>query len=131
MLGKVYSLLQQNNPELADRQVRCGPEPKPSSGNKSPASVWAVAPLLPRSAPCPHRRRFPCFFSPQRKKLKPPEVMRVGTTRSAWVNFRDCCAMMKRAQEHVVRVLVAGRRLASSAAARARHSPCCPPPSHQ
>ena len=51
MLGKVYSLLQQNNPELADRQVRCGPEPKPSSGSKSPASVWAVAPLLPRPAP--------------------------------------------------------------------------------
>jgi len=42
-------------------------------------------------------------ISLQRKKLKPPEVMRVGTTRSAWVNFRDCCAMMKRAQEHVVR----------------------------
>ena len=37
----------------------------------------------------------------------------MGTTRSAWVNFRDCCAMMKRAQEHVVRILVAGRRLAS------------------
>lgn len=56
----------------------------------------------------------PCHLVPtrlprpaQRKKLKPPEVMRVGTTRSAWVNFRDCCAMMKRAQEHVMQFFLA------------------------
>jgi hypothetical protein len=24
-----------------------------------------------------------------RKKLKPPQVMRVGTTRTAWVNFKE------------------------------------------
>ena len=33
--------------------------------------------------------------------------MRVGSTRSAWVNFRACCAMMKRAQEHVMSFFLA------------------------
>ena len=36
-----------------------------------------------------------------RKKLKPPQVMRVGTTRTAWVNFKEICTMMKRSTEHV------------------------------
>jgi len=36
-----------------------------------------------------------------RKKLRPPEVMRVGTTRTAWVNFADNCAVLKREKEHV------------------------------
>jgi hypothetical protein len=26
-----------------------------------------------------------------RKKVKPPQVMRVGTTRTAWVNFKEIC----------------------------------------
>ena len=36
-----------------------------------------------------------------RKKLKPPQVMRVGTTRTAWVNFKEICNMMKRTPDHV------------------------------
>ena len=27
--------------------------------------------------------------------------MRVGTTRTAWVNFKEICGMMKRSGEHV------------------------------
>ena len=37
-----------------------------------------------------------------RKKLKPPQVMRVGTTRTAWVNFKEICVMMKRTTDHVL-----------------------------
>ena len=37
-----------------------------------------------------------------RKKLKPPQVMRVGTTRTAWVNFKEICVTMKRSTEHVM-----------------------------
>merc|ERR1719276_226555 len=36
-----------------------------------------------------------------RKKLKPPQVMRVGTTRTAWVNFVEICTMMKRQPDHL------------------------------
>jgi translation initiation factor 2 subunit 2 len=36
-----------------------------------------------------------------RKKLPPPQVMRVGSTRTAWVNFKESCVSMKRSLEHV------------------------------
>lgn len=33
----------------------------------------------------------PELASRKSKKLKPPHVMRVGTTRTAWVNFKEIC----------------------------------------
>lgn len=43
----------------------------------------------------------PELLDRHRKKLRPPEVARVGTTRSVWVNFKESCASMKRSMEHV------------------------------
>jgi translation initiation factor 2 subunit 2 len=34
-------------------------------------------------------------------RLKAPQVMKVGTTRIAWENFKEICAGMKRSIEHV------------------------------
>lgn len=31
-----------------------------------------------------------------RKRLKPPQVARVGSTRSAWTNFMEICTSLKR-----------------------------------
>ncbi len=35
----------------------------------------------------------PDLVGRQRKVLKPPEICRVGSTRIAWVNFKEICAM--------------------------------------
>lgn len=48
MLARMYSILQENNPELTER------------------------------------RRY---------TLKPPEIMRMGTTRTCWMNFAEICTM--------------------------------------
>ncbi len=33
----------------------------------------------------------PELMGRERRKLKPPQVSRVGTTRTAWTNFKDIC----------------------------------------
>ena len=81
MLGKVYSLLQQNNPELADRQVRRGPNP--SSGDKSPALVQAAT-ATSGSVSTP--RRFPSF----------PRASSSRSARSS--SRRRSCAWARRAR---------------------------------
>ncbi len=39
--------------------------------------------------------------------LKPPAVSRVGTTRTAWTNFKEICTGMKRAPDHVLSFFLA------------------------
>lgn len=36
-----------------------------------------------------------------KKILRPPEVMRLGSSRTAWINFSDICATLKRNKDHV------------------------------
>jgi translation initiation factor 2 subunit 2 len=43
----------------------------------------------------------PELTSRTRKKLRPPEVMRVGSTRTAWVNFKEVCDMLGRDMSQV------------------------------
>jgi translation initiation factor 2 subunit 2 len=43
----------------------------------------------------------PQHFERTNKKLKAPTVQRVGTTRTSWSNFADCCKSMTRDQDHV------------------------------
>ena len=38
----------------------------------------------------------------EKKRLKPPQVSRVGTTRTAWTNFKDICAGLKRTPDHIL-----------------------------
>eukprot|EP01138_Halocafeteria_seosinensis_P016191 gb/GECG01016521.1/.p1 GENE.gb/GECG01016521.1/~~gb/GECG01016521.1/.p1 ORF type:complete len:242 (+),score=31.64 gb/GECG01016521.1/:1-726(+) len=44
----------------------------------------------------------PQLTSKSRKKLKPPQVARVGTTRTAWTNFGEICDSLKRDLNHVM-----------------------------
>merc|ERR1712039_66897 len=39
--------------------------------------------------------------------LKPPQVVRVGSKRVAWVNFAEICQMIKRPSDHVVSYVLA------------------------
>jgi translation initiation factor 2 subunit 2 len=49
----------------------------------------------------------PELIGRERKKLKPPAVSRVGTTRTAWTNFREICAGMRRSPDHVLSFFLA------------------------
>ena len=62
MLNRIVSLLQQNNPELAEKR---------------------------------------------RNTIKPPQLMRVGTKRTLWINFQEICKMMRRSSEHVFQYMLA------------------------
>merc|ERR1719203_1901754 len=39
--------------------------------------------------------------------MKPPQVVRVGSKRVAWVNFSEICTIMKRSPEHVTQFVLA------------------------
>jgi translation initiation factor 2 subunit 2 len=62
MLNRIVTLLQQNNPELAEKR---------------------------------------------RNTIKPPQLMRVGTKKTLWVNFNEICKMMRRSSEHVFQYMLA------------------------
>jgi translation initiation factor 2 subunit 2 len=40
-------------------------------------------------------------------RLKPPQVMRVGTTRTCWLNFSETCVTMERKPQHVLSFFLA------------------------
>lgn len=43
----------------------------------------------------------------RRNTIKPPQLMRVGTKKTLWVNFTEICRMMRRAPEHVFQYMLA------------------------
>jgi translation initiation factor 2 subunit 2 len=47
------------------------------------------------------RANNPDLIQRKRHVMKPPQIMRIGTSKTLWVNFPDICAMMKRKAEHV------------------------------
>jgi len=49
----------------------------------------------------------PDLINKKRAVLRPPEVMRVGTSKILWANFPEICNMMKRDPEHVFRFFLA------------------------
>eukprot|EP00440_Ansanella_granifera_P001803 gb/GFBE01001945.1/.p1 GENE.gb/GFBE01001945.1/~~gb/GFBE01001945.1/.p1 ORF type:complete len:218 (+),score=69.27 gb/GFBE01001945.1/:1-654(+) len=49
----------------------------------------------------------PSLGTKERYILKPPQVVRVGSKKVAWVNFSEICAMMKRPVEHVLQFVLA------------------------
>lgn len=53
------------------------------------------------------RANNPDLVNKKRAVLRPPEVMRVGTSKILWVNFPEICKMMKRDPEHVFRFFLA------------------------
>ncbi|CAE8616094.1 unnamed protein product [Polarella glacialis] len=49
----------------------------------------------------------PTLGTKERYVLKPPQTVRVGSKKVAWVNFSELCGMMKRPVEHVVQFVLA------------------------
>lgn len=49
----------------------------------------------------------PDLINKKRAVLRPPEVMRVGTSKILWANFPEICSMMKRDTDHVFRFFLA------------------------
>ncbi|GLE02181.1 hypothetical protein PINS_up011019 [Pythium insidiosum] len=43
----------------------------------------------------------------KRHSMKPPQLMRVGTKKTLWVNFQEICQMMHRNPEHVLQFTLA------------------------
>ncbi|KAL3663243.1 hypothetical protein V7S43_011652 [Phytophthora oleae] len=43
----------------------------------------------------------------KRHTMKPPQLMRVGTKKTLWVNFQEICQMMHRSPEHVLQFTLA------------------------
>ena len=53
------------------------------------------------------RAKNPDLVNKKRAVLRPPQVMRVGTSKILWVNYPEICKMMKRDPEHVFRFFLA------------------------
>mmetsp|Transcript_4930 Transcript_4930/g.7515 ORF Transcript_4930/g.7515 Transcript_4930/m.7515 type:complete len:254 (-) Transcript_4930:50-811(-) len=49
----------------------------------------------------------PDLIAKKRRNLKPPQLTRVGTKKTLWVNFAENCAMMQRPAEHVFQFFMA------------------------
>ena len=43
----------------------------------------------------------PELMDRSKAKIKPPQVARLGTTRTCWSNFKDCCKSVQRTSDHV------------------------------
>lgn len=43
----------------------------------------------------------------KRNTIKPPQLMRVGTKKTLWVNFQEICKMLHRNSEHVYQYMLA------------------------
>ncbi|CEG40344.1 eukaryotic translation initiation factor 2 subunit beta [Plasmopara halstedii] len=43
----------------------------------------------------------------KRHTMKPPQLMRVGTKKTLWVNFQEICQMMHRSPDHVLQFTLA------------------------
>ena len=67
---------------------------------------WTYDEMLSRAYAQLHQHR-PELAERTKKKIRPPQLMRVGTTRTAWVNFKQMCATLRRPPEHVMAFFLA------------------------
>mmetsp|Transcript_20295 Transcript_20295/g.28934 ORF Transcript_20295/g.28934 Transcript_20295/m.28934 type:complete len:239 (-) Transcript_20295:1464-2180(-) len=49
----------------------------------------------------------PDLVDKKRRNMKPPQLTRVGTKKTLWVNFQEICTMMQRNPEHVFQFFMA------------------------
>jgi len=62
--------------------------------------------LLDRIMNLLHRHN-PDLMEKKRRTMKPPQLTRVGTKKTLWVNFQEICTMMQRPPEHVFQFFMA------------------------
>lgn len=49
----------------------------------------------------------PDLIEKKRRNMKPPQLTRVGTKKTLWINFQEICSMMQRPPEHVFQFFMA------------------------
>ena len=49
----------------------------------------------------------PDLIEKKRRNMKPPQLTRVGTKKTLWVNYQEICSMMQRPPEHVFQFFMA------------------------
>jgi len=49
----------------------------------------------------------PDLIEKKRRNMKPPQLTRVGTKKTLWVNFQEICTMMQRSPDHVYQFFMA------------------------
>jgi len=69
-------------------------------------SVYTYSDLLNRVINILHSKN-PDLMEKKRRNMKPPQLTRVGTKKTLWVNFQEICTMMQRSPEHVFQFFMA------------------------
>jgi len=70
------------------------------------ATDYTYAELLSRVMAQLHANN-PELTEKRRYVMKPPQLMRVGTKKTLWVNYQEICKMMRRSTEHVFQFFMA------------------------
>mmetsp|Transcript_18236 Transcript_18236/g.18302 ORF Transcript_18236/g.18302 Transcript_18236/m.18302 type:complete len:237 (+) Transcript_18236:114-824(+) len=68
--------------------------------------TYTYSQLLDRVTDFLHENN-PELTDKKRHTMKPPQLMRVGTKKTLWVNFQEICKMMRRSHEHVFQFMMA------------------------
>jgi len=63
-------------------------------------AVYNYEDLLNRAIKILHDNN-PDLVEKKRRNMKPPQLTRVGTKKTLWVNYQEICTMMQRSPEHV------------------------------
>jgi|EP00505_MAST-04D_sp_SCG-Rhode-Island_P002740 translation initiation factor 2 subunit 2 len=71
-----------------------------SAANGSDSSGYAYSTMLGRIYSSLQAKN-PELLAKKRYKLKPPQIMRIGTRKCMWVNFPEICETIKRKPDHV------------------------------
>jgi translation initiation factor 2 subunit 2 len=96
----------------AEPSTSSGAEAAASSGTigsvlvQDPATYAYKDELLARILAKLHENN-PELTDRKRTTMKPPQLMRVGTKKTLWVNFQEICQMMHRSPEHVLQFTLA------------------------
>lgn len=69
-------------------------------------SDYTYGELLERVVDILHSNN-PDLMEKKRRNMKPPQLTRVGTKKTLWVNFQEICTMMQRNPEHVFQFFMA------------------------
>jgi len=67
---------------------------------------YTYSDLLDRVVDILHSKN-PDLIEKKRRNMKPPQLTRVGTKKTLWVNFQEICSMMQRSPEHVFQFFMA------------------------
>jgi len=68
--------------------------------------TYTYSQLLNRVVDAVHQNN-PELADKKRFTMKPPQLMRVGTKKTLWVNFQEICSMMRRNADHVFQFMMA------------------------